>query len=266
MSKPKNIKNCTETGVCDHHNCDHQEKEVSKCRHCGRSFCEEHIKPIIPSIDGFSNHNDWKVTQGHGCSGYTKYLENEKHIQFEKEINALNILTGKFSKVIDDNTFVSDNIDTESVSPEDKKREQERKIEEERLLDEDIEKRERIIQKELKIEKRKKHHIKPISLRQKLKSENKRLKRIEEERLRQERLRQDHKPIKQKSNYTKSEDKHNSRYITITIDFYAIIDKIKCFFGFHRLEKYMGPENYGNGRIRQRYICKRCRKIKEVIY
>jgi len=42
-------------------------------------------------------------------------------------------------------------------------------------------------------------------------------------------------------------------------------DKIKCFFGLHKWEKYMGPENYGNGKFMQRYICKKCRKIKKVI-
>lgn len=40
---------------------------------------------------------------------------------------------------------------------------------------------------------------------------------------------------------------------------------IKCFFGFHKWEKYMGYDNLGDGKFRQKYICKRCNKIKEVI-
>jgi len=41
--------------------------------------------------------------------------------------------------------------------------------------------------------------------------------------------------------------------------------KIKCFFGFHKWEKYMGPQNRGGGKFAQKYICNRCRKIKEVV-
>lgn len=40
------------------------------------------------------------------------------------------------------------------------------------------------------------------------------------------------------------------------------LEKLKCFFGFHELEKFMGPEHIGNGIFEQKYICKRCRKIK----
>ena len=213
MPKPKNIKNCTETGVCDHYNCDHQEKEVSKCRYCGRPFCKEHIKPIIPSIDGFSNHNDWKVSQGHGCPDYSRYLEKQRKVQFKKENEALNMLTGKASKV------VVKNVPDKSILYQD------------------------MIKERIKEEKIKPKH------RQVIHSSDK----------------QSRKPKKIKNKPSKPEEDHDSKYITITIDFYAIIDKIKCFFGFHKLEKYMGPENYGNGRIMQRYICKRCRKIKEVI-
>ncbi|NOQ56295.1 MAG: hypothetical protein GQ477_05845 [Nanohaloarchaea archaeon] len=214
MSKPKNIKNTTETGICNHHNCDHQEKEVSKCRHCGRPFCKEHIKPIIPSIDGFSNHNDWKVFQGHGCPDYSRYLEKQRKIQFKKENEALNIITGKVSK------RVVTNIPDISISYQD------------------------MINEYIKEEYMEQEHTQVTHPPDK----------------------QSSKPQKIKNRPSKSEKDHDSRYRTITIDFYAIIDKIKCFLGFHKLEKYMGPDNYGNGRIRQRYICKKCRKIKEVIY
>ena len=91
--------------ICDHYNCDYEEKKVLKCRYCGRYFCEEHINPNKTSIDGFSNHNDFKVAQGHGCSGYSIHTDNEKKIQFEKENDALNRLTGKIHKLSD--TFVS---------------------------------------------------------------------------------------------------------------------------------------------------------------
>jgi len=40
---------------------------------------------------------------------------------------------------------------------------------------------------------------------------------------------------------------------------------LKCLFGFHVWNKYMGPSNYGEGKFSQKYICKRCGKIKEVI-
>ncbi len=40
---------------------------------------------------------------------------------------------------------------------------------------------------------------------------------------------------------------------------------LKCLFGFHKWEKFMGPQNRGNGKFSQEYICKRCKKIKEVM-
>jgi hypothetical protein len=39
---------------------------------------------------------------------------------------------------------------------------------------------------------------------------------------------------------------------------------IKCLFGFHELEKFMGLSNVGGGRFIQKYKCRRCGKIKEV--
>lgn len=40
---------------------------------------------------------------------------------------------------------------------------------------------------------------------------------------------------------------------------------LKCLFGFHKWEKYMGYENVGRGKFLQRYICKKCNKIKKII-
>lgn len=39
----------------------------------------------------------------------------------------------------------------------------------------------------------------------------------------------------------------------------------KCFFGFHKWEKFMGLSNIGKGKFLQRYKCKICGKIKEVV-
>jgi len=41
-------------------------------------------------------------------------------------------------------------------------------------------------------------------------------------------------------------------------------NKFKCFLGLHEWDKYMGPQNHGD-KLLQKYICLRCRKIKEVI-
>jgi len=40
---------------------------------------------------------------------------------------------------------------------------------------------------------------------------------------------------------------------------------LKCFFGMHEWEKLMGLSNIGGGRFRQKYKCKMCNKIKEII-
>jgi len=40
---------------------------------------------------------------------------------------------------------------------------------------------------------------------------------------------------------------------------------LKCLFGFHKWEKFMGPRNVGKGKFAQRYKCKKCGKIKDVV-
>jgi hypothetical protein len=40
---------------------------------------------------------------------------------------------------------------------------------------------------------------------------------------------------------------------------------LKCLFGMHAWEKFMGFSNVGGGKFMQRYKCRICGKIKEVI-
>ncbi|MEK6897229.1 MAG: hypothetical protein AABW93_01720 [Nanoarchaeota archaeon] len=40
---------------------------------------------------------------------------------------------------------------------------------------------------------------------------------------------------------------------------------IKCFFGMHEWEKFMGLSNVRGGKFRQNYKCRKCSKMKEVI-
>ncbi len=42
-------------------------------------------------------------------------------------------------------------------------------------------------------------------------------------------------------------------------------EKIICFLGLHKLEKFMGPKNVGGGNFSQSYKCVKCNKIKEKI-
>lgn len=38
---------------------------------------------------------------------------------------------------------------------------------------------------------------------------------------------------------------------------------LRCMLGLHKYSKFLGPENIGGGRFRQRYKCIVCGKIKE---
>jgi len=42
-------------------------------------------------------------------------------------------------------------------------------------------------------------------------------------------------------------------------------EKLKCLFGNHQWEKFMGFRNIGRGKFAQRYVCKKCKKMKEVV-
>jgi hypothetical protein len=39
----------------------------------------------------------------------------------------------------------------------------------------------------------------------------------------------------------------------------------KCFFGFHEWTKWGGYINIGGGKFSQKFICKKCKKMKEVV-
>lgn len=40
---------------------------------------------------------------------------------------------------------------------------------------------------------------------------------------------------------------------------------LRCLLRLHKWEKYMGVDNRGDGKFLQKYICKKCKKINEVI-
>tara|TARA_Y100000294_G_scaffold177021_1_gene201084 strand:- start:134 stop:277 length:144 start_codon:yes stop_codon:yes gene_type:complete len=42
-------------------------------------------------------------------------------------------------------------------------------------------------------------------------------------------------------------------------------EKLKCLLGNHQWVKFMGVRNIGGGKFSQKYVCKRCRKMKEKV-
>jgi len=40
---------------------------------------------------------------------------------------------------------------------------------------------------------------------------------------------------------------------------------LKCLFGFHKWEKFMGCINIGGGKFKQEYQCKKCGRHKVII-
>ncbi len=42
-------------------------------------------------------------------------------------------------------------------------------------------------------------------------------------------------------------------------------NKLKCFLGNHKWEKFMGYKNIGKGKFSQKYKCNKCGKIKEKV-
>lgn len=43
------------------------------------------------------------------------------------------------------------------------------------------------------------------------------------------------------------------------------LEKLQCIIGNHNFEKFMGLGNIGRGKFSQKYKCKKCGKIKEVV-
>jgi|ETNmetMinimDraft_20_1059909.scaffolds.fasta_scaffold248624_1 hypothetical protein len=81
-----------------------------------------------------------------------------------------------------------------------------------------------------------------------------------------------HKPNQKASQHNKKIKSEQKKYLSQTNSVenpqeqkIPFLGKIKCLLGFHNWDKYMGTENYGNGKFLQRYICLRCRKIKKLI-
>ena len=42
-------------------------------------------------------------------------------------------------------------------------------------------------------------------------------------------------------------------------------DKLKGLFCNHNWEKFMGYRNIGGGKFAQKYVCRKCKKMKEVV-
>ena len=43
------------------------------------------------------------------------------------------------------------------------------------------------------------------------------------------------------------------------------LSKLRCLFGMHEFEKFMGSRNIGGGKFSQKYKCSKCKKLKEKI-
>ena len=80
-------------GECQYHLCDKTQVEIIKCKHCGKYFCKEHLKPKKPSATPFKSTDplkqlEWREDEGHPCPDYVDYIseirleETEKTIEF----------------------------------------------------------------------------------------------------------------------------------------------------------------------------------------
>ena len=43
------------------------------------------------------------------------------------------------------------------------------------------------------------------------------------------------------------------------------LDKLGCLLGNHQWEKFMGVRNIGGGKFSQKYVCRRCKKMREKV-
>ena len=82
-------------GECQYNPCDKTQVEVFKCKHCGKYFCKEHLKPKKPSAAPFKSTDplkqlEWYKEGGHPCPDYVDYLSEIRVEETEKQLNSLN--------------------------------------------------------------------------------------------------------------------------------------------------------------------------------
>ena len=101
-----------ENTICDYHLC-REKTKLYQCSHCGKYYCEEHIKPIPPSMPNFdypNKFNEWKNRENcHPCPSYYDCLVEKEQERIEKCWQALGKLS-HYSGVPDENYEITDSI------------------------------------------------------------------------------------------------------------------------------------------------------------
>lgn len=80
---------------CHYHLCNKTQVRVHKCKHCGKYFCKEHLKPRKPSAAPFKSTDplkqlEWREDGGHPCPDYIDYLSETRVEETEEQLTSLN--------------------------------------------------------------------------------------------------------------------------------------------------------------------------------
>lgn len=80
---------------CNYHLC-RKKAELVQCMHCGKYYCNEHIKPAVPSFPNFKNTKKfiiWKKNKNcHPCPDYYSFVvkkDKEQKIRYSKALDRM---------------------------------------------------------------------------------------------------------------------------------------------------------------------------------
>jgi hypothetical protein len=107
-----------ENTICDYHLC-RKKTKLYRCSHCGKYYCEEHIKPIPPSMPDFDYPNkfiEWKEQDNrHPCPIYYDYLrkqEKERHEKYSKSLDKLNNYVPSYESFLSNSEIILNEIES----------------------------------------------------------------------------------------------------------------------------------------------------------
>lgn len=231
-SKHKPEKRKIDKTVCNRYNFCEEKKGLRECSYCKDWYCSKHCIPFEPSLGHYAGDDS-----GHPCADYTDYKIKEREEQDRRYKENL-------TKVIRSEPIIT-NDSRKSY------------VEARMASDEPLHKRS--FGRQIKYPKNETTSLpsnKPVR-------ESKTSDKEAEEKAREWLDERKKQILEERDSKT-----YHSDYIDTSKNIYVykksenkFWNKIKCFFGFHQLEKLGGPVNYGDGDFMQKYVCKRCKKV-----
>jgi len=277
---------CNRWGICD------KKSNLKECPYCKNFYCHEHHDPFEPGLGLHSKSND-----GHPCPDWIEYKlsqQEQSDKRYRENLNKIIHSDEEFKLTTHKHSYVPSKMagDEPLTARSLREYDNERNRREESFIETTHEetKKDRAYEEETNIKancvfcgkltknacrcyycgrlfcsKHKyynEHNCDSFSAPEKKKSH------VNIEEPKKSNQRRDYSKLGPYIEEAEEQKKYHKDYIDSSKNNYvfekpkkSFWGKVKCFFGYHLLEKVGGPENIGNGEFQQKFRCDRCKKM-----